>query len=60
MLHDIFKWEIVGKEYLHVLYALDIQEKEYPLSLVFINLSLEIADEKNGENVVLNHRNYFS
>lgn len=51
MLHGIFKWEIAGKEYLHVLYALDIQEKEYPLSPVFINLSLDIADEKNGERL---------
>lgn len=46
MLHDIFKWENVGKECLHVL---DIQERNFLLSPVFINLNLKIADEINRE-----------
>lgn len=42
--------ENVGKKYLHVLYALDIQEKEFFLLPVFINL--KFADEENEKKII--------
>ena len=50
MLNGI-KWESVGSQCLHILYALITRSKNLLCLLPkFINFSLKIDDEKNGEN----------